>query len=565
MPCKLQNTEPIGPPKNNKPYGLTTGTLWIPCCCCRTQPGQTLSCCHGSCCATCMEIWIEYQVESNRALHCPSCRRLWTHDAIKALLTPTQLKSWENAVTTHLIRTMPDYVDCPNPSCDFGMLVSDGTSCTYICCPQCETEFCFACKVKYHFGKSCSDMSGSVKRERMMTKPCPYCFAAIEKNGGCPNMTCWRCGGDFRWDETENHVQNGLLPTAYPKGFYVANSRVFEAFGTNTKNQPRNIAHCTKTESKEDNNPLVVQEGAVQTSTDKVKEEPQVVRRTGVAPRPAPARVRHTTATPKQRMMATRSTPTMRKPSITAAPVGRRGPVMCTTAKNKGNKQDSLKTANDQNPTPPNGSKTLNPQYAHLGLLLAVHDDGDDKRPTETKLPRDERQDEGHLELGRRALAGELPYLRMLQSISPTAPEIVPQIVKMYTMLDGTKFWADVQSTQFAPFLPGVRVHVAKHGDGVVVGVYRRLCWFVLDRNKQVAHAVARCHTAKQFGEHAKVISQSDQPTSASTMTSAGKKKVAMQANPPVVEDFLARQAAAEERRQRKLERARRDSVLIYL
>eukprot|EP01006_Ploeotia_vitrea_P030242 TRINITY_DN62707_c1_g1_i2.p1 TRINITY_DN62707_c1_g1~~TRINITY_DN62707_c1_g1_i2.p1 ORF type:complete len:604 (-),score=35.39 TRINITY_DN62707_c1_g1_i2:306-2117(-) len=590
MPCKLQNTEPIGPPKNNKPYGLTTGTLWIPCCCCRTQPGQTLSCCHGSCCATCMEIWIEYQVESNRALHCPSCRRLWTHDAIKALLTPTQLKSWENAVTTHLIRTMPDYVDCPNPSCDFGMLVSDGTSCTYICCPQCETEFCFACKVKYHFGKACDAVTGSVQRERMMTKPCPHCFAAIEKNGGCPNMTCWHCGGAFRWDQTQNHIQDSLLPKAYPKGFYKANFRVFEAFGTNTKNRPRTIAYCTTTENnKEDEKDVTVQENsAPQTATEKVKDKPQIVRRTGVAPRPPLTSVRNTAATPNnRRTMTGSSTPTMRKPGIAGPPVRLSRPVVpTTTANNKETQQDIPKPASDPKSTPSNEVKkpTPNgPQYSHLALLLAAQEEpvnSDGENPTEAKLAQDEQQ-EGQLEIGRQDPA-ELPYLQMLYSVSQTTPgrrEVVPQIVKMYTMSDGTKFWVDVLSTQFAPFLPGVRLRVAGHGDGVVVGVYRRLCWFVLDSNKRVAHAAARCHTAKQFGEHATLIDQPDKP-STTAMPSADKKnettvrkigrKTAgipptttptrpVRANPTVVSDFLARQQVAEEKRQRKLERARRE------
>jgi len=30
-------------------------------------------------------------------------------------------------------------------------------------------------------------------------KRCPACHYPIEKNGGCPYMTCSRCGNDFCW------------------------------------------------------------------------------------------------------------------------------------------------------------------------------------------------------------------------------------------------------------------------------------------------------------------------------------------------------------------------------
>ena len=35
-------------------------------------------------------------------------------------------------------------------------------------------------------------------------KHCPHCHAAIEKNGGCDHMVCWRCGNDFQWKRAKS-------------------------------------------------------------------------------------------------------------------------------------------------------------------------------------------------------------------------------------------------------------------------------------------------------------------------------------------------------------------------
>lgn len=40
---------------------------------------------------------------------------------------------------------------------------------------------------------------------RLHLKKCPRCAAVIQKNGGCPRMTC-RCGCRFRWEEAETVV-----------------------------------------------------------------------------------------------------------------------------------------------------------------------------------------------------------------------------------------------------------------------------------------------------------------------------------------------------------------------
>jgi hypothetical protein len=73
-------------------------------------------------------------------------------------------------------------------------------------CSSCNYNFCARCDFPAHLPASCAAMkrwdaaggyietSGEEQETRKLklelTRPCPKCGAPIEKNGGCPHMTC---------------------------------------------------------------------------------------------------------------------------------------------------------------------------------------------------------------------------------------------------------------------------------------------------------------------------------------------------------------------------------------
>ncbi len=47
--------------------------------------------------------------------------------------------------------------------------------------------------------KKCKDDSETSNWIVVNTKDCPKCKSAIEKNGGCNHMTCYKCRHEFCW------------------------------------------------------------------------------------------------------------------------------------------------------------------------------------------------------------------------------------------------------------------------------------------------------------------------------------------------------------------------------
>ncbi|XP_046666165.1 E3 ubiquitin-protein ligase parkin-like isoform X1 [Homalodisca vitripennis] len=108
---------------------------------------------------------------------------------------------------------------CPQPGCGAGILADP--DCTRIVCQNgCGFVFCRLCLQGYHIGEcqtreqivASGSSSYSVDPNRaatarwdeasrvtirVMTKPCPKCRTATERDGGCMHMVCTRC--NFHW------------------------------------------------------------------------------------------------------------------------------------------------------------------------------------------------------------------------------------------------------------------------------------------------------------------------------------------------------------------------------
>ena len=71
-------------------------------------------------------------------------------------------------------------------------------------CEACGIDFCFHHDT-FHRGQKCSGLVSKRTGLRNWvwqltnTKRCPKCHVHIQKNGGCPHMTCSQCGHEFCW------------------------------------------------------------------------------------------------------------------------------------------------------------------------------------------------------------------------------------------------------------------------------------------------------------------------------------------------------------------------------
>ena len=114
---------------------------------------------------------------------------------------------------------------CKNPKgCAGVVILADDAGSSEATCSLCACTFCAACDLPPHGPAPCAmvarweEKGGYLetgkaaeaqarKLKHLTTRPCPRCGVRIEKNGGCPHMTCvqssckyefcWECGGPF--------------------------------------------------------------------------------------------------------------------------------------------------------------------------------------------------------------------------------------------------------------------------------------------------------------------------------------------------------------------------------
>jgi len=110
---------------------------------------------------------------------------------------------------------------CKNPrGCNTVVVLPADADHSDAVCGVCSFTFCPSCDLPAHRPATCQMMKDWEEKEGYLetggndevenrklkqhtTKPCPRCGVRIEKNGGCPHMTCHRvsggCGYEFCW------------------------------------------------------------------------------------------------------------------------------------------------------------------------------------------------------------------------------------------------------------------------------------------------------------------------------------------------------------------------------
>ena len=190
-----------------------------------------LSCGCGYC-KKCLFEWFKGQLtaffQDDARLTCPASRvqhPLSDQDALNACTTPEQLTHMQSLLTKFSLSRLDFTRSCPSSACGYIGWVDPATTCFRpLQCPVCHTTWkepglapwyltILTTVVNLVFGLKEEESSQMWKW--MWTKSCPNCHVAIEKNGGCSSMNCYKCKVPFCWTclklRTEHNSEVCLL------------------------------------------------------------------------------------------------------------------------------------------------------------------------------------------------------------------------------------------------------------------------------------------------------------------------------------------------------------------
>ncbi|TPX38096.1 hypothetical protein SmJEL517_g00333 [Synchytrium microbalum] len=216
--CDLSSTSSLQIQKDDWEPGCMCGI------CGDDEPSKTnahvlsLVGCGHKFCEDCYKEYVTRKVtERELQFGCPGCKIVLCDSAIQQIAPECaeKLQQWH-------IRSFVDSKKklkcCPAPDCayviEFQNMVAE-ISDPVLQMPRvvcdCGKSFCFGCDhdtdhqplcctLLAKWIKRCADDSETAKWLTANTKNCLKCHTAIEKNGGCHRMQCWKCRSQFCWN-----------------------------------------------------------------------------------------------------------------------------------------------------------------------------------------------------------------------------------------------------------------------------------------------------------------------------------------------------------------------------
>lgn len=154
-------------------------------------------------CLDCLRRSVKGRVEQGYAvMRCPCgfmCSHVFQDDELLPLLPPKTIEHLENL---RLLQSSPRAVRCP----ECGSVSEGDPKQPQMECSKCKVQFCFTHGVDHPPGKCPRRRTpfrplGRAKTwlwKKWWTRKCDKCGFRIERNGGCPHITC-RCGHEFCW------------------------------------------------------------------------------------------------------------------------------------------------------------------------------------------------------------------------------------------------------------------------------------------------------------------------------------------------------------------------------
>lgn len=166
-------------------------------------------------CANCLSDWMvtqiqELQFQEKGTVVCllEGCKKTFDPSVMLPDLNHDQRLRVTDALTRSYLVKTDDIRLCPNSKCTYAGVISLKEKCkSTLECELCDKKW--REKVHYSFLEDIINPLLSYELpnsnfmsdiwEEVFTNQCPKCSISIIKNGGCPHMTCKKCGYEFCW------------------------------------------------------------------------------------------------------------------------------------------------------------------------------------------------------------------------------------------------------------------------------------------------------------------------------------------------------------------------------
>ncbi|TIA77823.1 hypothetical protein D6C76_04450 [Aureobasidium pullulans] len=167
-------------------------------------------------CPPCLQRWVATKVAANDRgrIYCPQCVILLNHNDVRRACDHTTFAEYDKHAVLNVVSRMVNFNWCLRAGCDGGQ-EQDGKTLGYMKCHSCDYAQCLHHRMRWHTGETCKQYDERTnnrhneKTEEMINnslltaylQKCPRCQVVCEKNGGCRQMICTRCGWRFTWEK----------------------------------------------------------------------------------------------------------------------------------------------------------------------------------------------------------------------------------------------------------------------------------------------------------------------------------------------------------------------------
>lgn len=151
--------------------------------------------CDHAFCEQCIKDYLSIKIIEGEVIKIscpePDCKKVLTPRVIESVL-PELLQKFLYFTEKKIKESNPNFRWCPNRECSG---FDEKNISNKLICNQCQTAFCYLCTEAWHEGLCTEDSNFNKK----YLKRCPQCSVVIEKNYGCPELSCTICGFRFCW------------------------------------------------------------------------------------------------------------------------------------------------------------------------------------------------------------------------------------------------------------------------------------------------------------------------------------------------------------------------------
>uniref|UniRef100_A0A7E4W5Z9 E3 ubiquitin-protein ligase parkin n=1 Tax=Panagrellus redivivus TaxID=6233 RepID=A0A7E4W5Z9_PANRE len=166
----------------------------------------TLNCQHSAC-IECFEAYMDNDLNNGMLIRKPSvgftvscpmfnCNAFVQDPHHFYLLGIDKYRQFQRLATEKYLNLQDERQYCPYPNCGAAFMVDMFENEDKVSCPECFRMYCIHCK-NYEACTCNHEGDENTTLIKSITKPCPTCNVATERNGGCSHITCTQCRAEW--------------------------------------------------------------------------------------------------------------------------------------------------------------------------------------------------------------------------------------------------------------------------------------------------------------------------------------------------------------------------------